>query len=147
MTKRAPTIAQRFDSFNYAMVRLVSARFCACELPTLEPLLARAAHHFDAAQPHLAQLERGCTRSDLGALQCALIDKAGLALFVVAIAIANEVGMSLTKPDQLERGRIAAFEMLAALGAFVSDGDADTQAAFMTPVPECGEENARDHAS
>src|ERR1700742_3460072 len=102
------TLSLRYQQFTRDMLRLLAARACECELPGLEAMLARANASFTAALPHLEQMERGCARSDLGELQCALIDKAGYALFVVAVAVAHEVGMSLSEPARLDAGRIAA---------------------------------------
>jgi hypothetical protein len=141
------TIALRYEHFTRDMIRLLAGRACDCELPGLEAMLARANASFTAALPHLGQLERGCTRSDLGELQKALIDKAGYALFVVVIAIASEVGMSLTEPARLDAGRLAAFEMLGVMSLFIDEHDAAAHEAFMSPIDDCGAENADDHAS
>jgi hypothetical protein len=132
-----PTISVRYDHFKRAMVRLLGARCCDCELVGLEVLLARANEQFVAALPHFEQMERGCTRSDLGELQCALIDKAWFALLAAAIAIANEVGMSLTRPMRLGNGRTAMFDLLGGLAPFLSEADANAHAAFTGPAADC----------
>jgi hypothetical protein len=141
------TIALRYEHFTRDMIRLLAGRACDCELPGLEALLSRAHASFKAALPHLEQMERGCTRSDLGELQCALIDKAGYALFVVVIAVATEVGMSLTEPARLDAGRLAAFEMLGIMSLFIDEDDAAAHERFMSPLDDCDAANADDHAS
>jgi hypothetical protein len=142
-----PTIAARYDHFKRAMVRLLGGRACDCELPGLEAMLARANASFTAALPHLEQMERGCTRSDLGELQCALIDKAGFALFVIVVAVASEIGMSLTEPARLDAGRTAAFDMLGMMSLFIDADDAAAHVVFMSPLDDCDAENASDDAS
>jgi hypothetical protein len=141
------TISARYDQFTRDMIRLLAGRACDCELPGLEALLSRAHASFEAAAPHLAQMERGCTRSDLGELQCALIDKAGYALFTVVIAVASEVGMSLTEPAKLDAGRVAAFQMLGIMSLYVDENDAAAHEAYMTPLVDCAGEHAADDAS
>ena len=141
------TIALRYEQFTRDMIRLLAGRACECELPGFEALLARAHASFKAALPHLEQMDRGCTRSDLGELQCALIDKAGYALFVVAIAVASEVGMSLSEPARLDAGRLAAFEMLGIMSLYIDAEDAAAHVVFMSPLDDCDGENPSDHAS
>ena len=141
------TIALRYQQFTRDMIRLLGGRACDDELPKLEVLLARAHASFTAALPHLEQMERGCTRADLGELQRALIDKAGYALFVVVIVVASEAGMSLTEPARLDAGRIAAFEMLGVLSLYLDPDDAAAHEAFLAPIDDCDGENAEDHAS
>jgi len=141
------TIALRYQQFTRDMIRLLGGRACDDELPKLEVLLARAHASFTAALPHLEQMERGCTRADLGELQRALIDKAGYALFIVVIAVASEAGMSLTEPARLDAGRIAAFEMLGVLSLYLDPDDAAAHEAFLAPIDDCDGENAEDHAS
>ncbi|MEO6772699.1 MAG: hypothetical protein ABI467_06715 [Kofleriaceae bacterium] len=147
MREPHPTIAVRYDHFTREMTRLLGGRCCECELPGLEVMLARAHAQFVAALPHLEQLERGCTRAELGALQCALIDKAGFALFAVVVAVASEIGMSLTEPARLDAGRIAAFEMMVQLAPFLDEPDAAAHVTFMSPVLDCDGEMVADHAS
>lgn len=142
-----PTISARYDQFTRAMVRLLAGRACECELPGLEAMLARSHACFMAALPHLEQMERGCTRSDLGALQCALIDKVGFALFVIAVAVAHEIGMSLTEPARLDAGRVAAFDMLGQMSLFIDSDDAAAHVMFMLPIDECAEEIDADDPS
>ncbi|HEY6039758.1 MAG TPA: hypothetical protein VIV58_36005 [Kofleriaceae bacterium] len=141
------TIALRYKQFTRDMVRLLGGRACDCELPGLEAMLARANASFTAALPHLEQMERGCTRSDLGELQQALIDKAGCALFVVVVAVASEVGMSLSEPARLDAGRMAAIEMLGVMSLYIDPDDAAAHEAFLAPIDDCDGENAADHAS
>jgi len=141
------TISARYDQFTRDMVRLLAGRSCDCELPGLEAMLARAHACFRAALPHLEQMTRGCTRADLGELQCALIDKAGYALFVVVIAVASEVGMSLTEPARLDAGRLAAFEMLGIMSLYIDEEDAAAHEAYLSPLDDCDGENASDDAS
>jgi len=140
-------LAARYAQFTRDMIRLLGGRSCDFELPGLEALLARAHASFTAALPHLEQMERGCTRADLGELQRALIDKAGYALFVVVIVVASEAGMSLTEPARLDAGRIAAFEMLGVMSLFIDPDDAAAHEAFLAPIDDCDGENADDHAS
>lgn len=147
MHKSPPTIAARYEQFTRDMIHLLGARSCDCELPALEFILSRANAQFAAALPHLEQMERGCTRSDLGELQCALIDKAGYALFAVAIAVATEVGMSLSEPVRLDAGRAAAFDMLGYMSLFVDSNDAAAHVMFMLPADDCDGENESDDAS
>jgi hypothetical protein len=142
-----PTISARYADFTRIMVRLLARRACDCELHGLEAMLARANAHFVAALPHLEQMERGCTRSDLGQLQCALIDNAGQALFGIAVAVANEVGMSLTAPRRLERGCLAAYDLLQHLAPFLDEADAAAHVVFMSASTNCDGENAADDAS
>lgn len=141
------TLSLRYEHFTRDMIRLLAGRACDCELPGLEAMLARANASFTAALPHLEQMERGCTRSDLGELQCALIDKAGYALFVVVVAVASEIGMSLTEPARLDAGRLAAFEILGVMSLFIDEDDAAAHEVFMSPLDDCDGENADDHAS
>ncbi|MEO8552273.1 MAG: hypothetical protein ABI678_19990 [Kofleriaceae bacterium] len=148
MKKNQPeTIEQHFAAFIRGVERLLGGRCCDCELPGVEVIVERARGDFTAALPHLEQMERGATRAELGELQLALIDKAQRSLFAVAIAIANELGMSLTEPERLDDGRATAFEMLSRLSPFLDDEDARAQLAFTSPSSTCDGENAEDHAS
>jgi hypothetical protein len=146
-TKKPETIADHFSEFERAVEHLLSGRCCECELPGVEVILERARTDFASALPHLEQMERGVTRAELGELQQVIIDKAQRSLFAVAIAIANEIGMSLSEPDRLDDGRAIAFEMLDRLAPFLVEDDVRAQDAFMAPSSCCDGEMAENHAS